>query len=244
MHMLIVEDDEMHLVYLKKQLLKTFGDSMRIDVARNGHEAELLARSGQIMTIVMDLRMKDRNGIEAARVIWRERPDTRILFWSNYSNEAYLRGIARIVPDKAVYGYVLKTASAGRLALALKVVLLEGQIMIDREVSSLQNAQNRSPDALTEMEYVILLDVAIGLPDKIISERRSMSLRTVQNRLIALYEKLEGREDYGDERDIQLNKRVRAITNALAKQVINPELLKQADEEFKSWLAKNRGDRA
>jgi DNA-binding NarL/FixJ family response regulator len=169
MHMLIVEDDEMHLVYLKKQLLKTFGDSMRIDVARNGHEAELLARSGQIMTIVMDLRMKDRNGIEAARVIWRERPDTRILFWSNYSNEAYLRGIARIVPDKAVYGYVLKTASAGRLALALKVVLLEGQIMIDREVSSLQNAQNRSPDALTEMEYVILLDVAIGLPDKIIS---------------------------------------------------------------------------
>jgi hypothetical protein len=71
-----------------------------------------------------------------------------------------------------------------------------------------------------------------------------MSLRTVQNRLIALYEKLEGRKDYGDERDIQLNKRVRAITNALAKQVINPELLKQADEEFKSWLAKNRGDRA
>ncbi len=43
--------------------------------------------------------MNERNGIEAARTIWKERPDTRILFWSNYSDEAYVRGVSRIVPE-------------------------------------------------------------------------------------------------------------------------------------------------
>ncbi len=37
------------------------------------------------------LQMASRNGIEAARTIWKERPETRILFWSNYSDEAYVR---------------------------------------------------------------------------------------------------------------------------------------------------------
>jgi DNA-binding NarL/FixJ family response regulator len=68
----------------------------------------------------MDLQMHPRNGIEAARTIWRERPRTRILFWSNYSDEAYVRGVSRIVPPGAAYGYILKSASDERLRLALR----------------------------------------------------------------------------------------------------------------------------
>lgn len=240
MKILLVEDDKMHLAYLKDQIDNCFGNEVQVHLARNGREAEERALSADILAIVMDLRMRDQNGIDAARIIWGRRPETRILFWSNYSDQAYLRGISKIVPTEAAYGYVLKTASTDRLALALRAVLVEGQIMIDREVHSLQSTQAQSPNTLTEAEHAILLDLAIGLTDKIIAERRGLSLRTVQNRLITLYEKLEEPVLHVDANDLQMNKRVRTIANAITRGIINPELLTQADKDFRLWTQKTR----
>lgn len=89
--------------------------------------------------------MATRNGIEAARTIWKKRPETHILFWSNYSDEAYVRGVSRIVPDGAAYGYVLKSASDERHRLALRSIFIESQCVIDREVRGLQQKKPR-PD--------------------------------------------------------------------------------------------------
>ena len=75
----------------------------------------------------MDLQMNARNGIEAARTIWRERPDTRILFWPNYADEPYVRGVSRIAPNGAAYGYVVKSTSQERLKLALRSIFIENQ---------------------------------------------------------------------------------------------------------------------
>ena len=87
----------------------------------------MLARTHRSAHIVMDLQMNARNGIEAARTIWRERPDTRILFWSNYADEPYVRGVIRIVPNGAAYGYVVKSTSQERLKLALRSIFIENQ---------------------------------------------------------------------------------------------------------------------
>src|SRR5690606_5761295 len=121
------------------------------------------------------------------------------------------RGISQIVPEDSAYGYVLKTASRERLKLALRAVLVEGQIMVDREVHRFQR-RNASPrNALDDSEYAVLLDLALGLQDKTIAARRGMSLRTVQNRLLSLYEKLGVEEAEGH----VLNKRVRALNRAI-----------------------------
>src|SRR5690606_27313021 len=178
-------------------------------------------------------------GIEAARTIWAERPHTRILFWSNYSDEAYLRGITRIVPDQAAYGYVLKTATQDKMRLALRAVLIEAQIVVDREVHQIQAQQMRSRSALTEFEYLILLDLALGLPDKAIAMRRKLSLRTVQNRLLSLYDKLEVESQDQNEMGIVLNKRTRAVSSAIARKVINREGLIAANKELGEWLARS-----
>ena len=207
--------------------------------AANSMNREELARAQNIPAIVMDLRMKEQNGIEAARTIWARSPATRILFWSNYSDEAYLRGIANIVPSEATYGYVLKTATENRMNLALRAVLIEAQIVVDREVHQIQNQQMRSRSALTEFEYVILLDIALGLPDKAIATRRKLSLRTVQNRLLSLYDKLDvGALDQND-LGIVLNKRARAVSNAIARKIINREGLSSAEKELRTWLDRN-----
>ncbi|EEE36158.1 two component response regulator [Rhodobacteraceae bacterium KLH11] len=236
MKILLVEDDQLHMTYLNTQVNGHLGETDAVLTAGSGREAEQIARAEAVSAIVMDLRMRDRNGIEAARTIWSERPDTRILFWSNHSDEAYLRGISRIVPKDAAYGYVLKTAPPERLALALQAVLFEGQVMIDREIHSLQSLQARSAQALTETEHQILLDVSLGLPDKTIAQRRNLSLRTVQNRLMSIYEKLNIQDDLTEIPDLQINKRTRAISCAIRLRIINAEDIVSAEEELLRWL--------
>ncbi|MDW4498246.1 response regulator transcription factor [Sulfitobacter sp. D35] len=235
MRVLMVEDDQFHASYLQDVLAEALPEVTEIFHATDGAEGTAEARQGAIERVVMDLQMERRNGIEAARAIWAERPGTRILFWSNYADDAYVRGIARIVPEDSAYGYVLKTASRDRLKLALRAVLVEGQIMVDREIHRLQKRAASPGARLDDSEFAVLLDLALGLQDRLIAERRGMSLRTVQNRLLSLYEKLD--VDAGDGA-VSLNKRVRALNRALVTRTINIESLETAQREFETWLGR------
>jgi DNA-binding NarL/FixJ family response regulator len=235
---LIVEDDQFHATYLQDALAESLPEVTEIFHASDGTAGEQEARLGGVEAIVMDLQMNHRNGIEAARTIWSERPQSRILFWSNYADEAYLRGIAQIVPEESAYGYILKTATRDRLKLALRAVLIEAQIMVDREFHRLQKRGGASRTRLDDSEFAVLIDLSLGLQDKSIAERRGMSLRTVQNRLLSLYEKLEVFSDLGD--DVTVNKRVRALNRALATRLINIETLEAAQRELNTWMASRR----
>ena len=64
-----------------------------------------------------------------------------ILFWSNYADEAYVRGITKIVPTSATYGYLLKTSSKERLRRSMQCVFVEGQNIIDREIRGVQQRE-------------------------------------------------------------------------------------------------------
>ncbi|MEP4767995.1 MAG: response regulator transcription factor [Roseibium sp.] len=239
MKLLLVEDDKFHADYLKKAAQEALPEVTEILHASDGREGEVLARQHAIGIVVMDLQMKGRNGIDAARTIWAERPQTRILFWSNYSDEAYMRGIARIVPQGSSYGYVLKTASRERLHLALRAVLLEAQILVDQQVHKVQQ-QTQAHDTLTDSEYAVLIDMSLGLSDKLIAKRQGMSLRTVQNRLLSLYDKLGVDSLESAPNNLAINKRTRAITRALNLRAINAESLESADRELQKWLHRTR----
>lgn len=233
MRVLLVEDDQFHASYLQDVIAEALPEVTETVHASDGITGEEEARGGGIEAIVMDLQMDRRNGIEVARAIWAARPGTRILFWSNYSDEAYLRGVSGIVPPATAYGYVLKTATRARLKLALRAVLVEGQIVVDSEVHRLQRRSPGPTGTLDDSEYAVLLDLALGLQDRHIAERRGMSLRTVQNRLCSLYEKL-GVEDEGQDR--ALNKRVKALERAIVTRTVNVEILKGAQRDYDRWL--------
>lgn len=159
MDVLIVEDDVLHRAYLNEAVRAALPECDKVLEAANGRTGEKLARENRAAHIVMDLQMNERNGIEAARTIWKERPDTRILFWSNYSDEAYVRGVSRIVPEGAAYGYVLKSASDDRLRLALRSIFIEAQCVIDREVRGLQEKAlaRRMASPIPNMKSLLML---------------------------------------------------------------------------------------
>ena len=237
MKVLIVEDDPLHRSYLLEAVCAALPECDKVIEAGNGAEGERLARDHKSAHVVMDLQMNARNGIEAARTIWKERPDTRILFWSNYSDEAYVRGVSRIVPDGAAYGYVLKSASDERLKLALRSIFVEAQCVIDREVRGMQQKSLGQVRGFSDSEYEILVDIALGLTDRTIGRRRGLSIRSVQNRLQQLYEKLDVYQmSVEDSDEGRFNLRARAVTVALLRKLLNYSALERAEAELAEWL--------
>ena len=113
-------------------------------------------------------------------------------------------------------------------------VFLEGQTIIDRAVSFKGKDSGNKPD-LTATEYEVLVDIAIGLTDSAISEYRSISVRAVQSRLKTVYEKL-GVSEVASTRDgtSAMNRRARAVANALTGRKINSKILDMAEKELRA----------
>lgn len=238
MKVLIIEDDPLHRSFLKEIVVAALPECESVLEAEDGAEGEALHREHRPANVVMDLQMHHRNGIEAARTIWRERPQTSIMFWSNYADEAYVRGVGRIVPPGAAYGYVLKSASEERLKVALRGIFIENQCVVDREVRGLQHRGPSTGNGLSDSEYEVLIDVALGLTDRIIAKRRNLSPRSIQNRLQQIFDKLEISEEQGPggEFSSYFNMRARVAAVALRKKLINYNSLELAEAELQRWL--------
>ena len=236
MNILIAEDDPFHRTFLSATVLASLPECENLFVATNGEEAMEIIHANRVDGVVMDLQMPKMSGIAAASTIWKLHPDMRILFWSNFSDEAYVRGISRIVPSEAVYGYLLKTASEHRLGLAVMGVFREDQCIIDREIRGVQQRAQDIHEGLSNTEFEVLMDIALGMTDKSIAARRGISTRSVQSRLKHLYEKLGiEQEVISSEVGPIFNSRSRAVAIALARGLLNLEGLSVAEDKLKEW---------
>ncbi|TBW40865.1 response regulator transcription factor [Siculibacillus lacustris] len=231
---LIVEDDALHRSFLREVILLSDLGCTRLVEAEDGEAAVRLAREVEPAGIVMDLQMPKKTGVQAAKAIWATNPAMPIVFWSNYADEAYVRGITKIVPACATYGYLLKTASKERLLRSIQCVFQEGQNIVDREIRGVQQRGAGHSEGLTDAEYEALLDIAIGLTDQAIATRRRISLRSVQGRLQLLYAKLGLVEmPLLDGGTAEYNSRSRAVAVALMSRLINGKSIEAADSDYR-----------
>ena len=189
--------------------------------------------------LVTDIQMPGVNGIELARQIWDKHTDARILIWSQHSDEAYVRALAKFIPAETVYGYVLKNNPVDVLVRAAHAVFEEYQCWIDPQVRKVQARSQGGSDALSDAEYDVLVDIALGLTDNTIAERRYLSRRGVQNRLQSLYAKLGANleHDTNMSNTELLNVRARAVSLALQRGLINAFELKNEEQLLSNWLA-------
>ncbi|TCK99304.1 LuxR family two component transcriptional regulator [Shimia isoporae] len=241
MRLLIAEDDKLHREFLERVARAVLPDVEAVTVTPDGSVALEAFESEEFDSVILDLQMPNVTGVDAAKAIWARSPATRILFWSNYAEEAYIRGVTRIVPPAAVYGYVLKTAPEEQLKLAIQGVFVAEQCVIDREVRGVQQRAHDRFSSLTDLEYEALVDLCLGLTDKTMAARRKVSLRGAQSRLQHLYQKLG--LDRGDipqgEFGPSFNARTRAIFLALSRGILNADTLRREETQFQDWLDKN-----
>ena len=149
----------------------------------NGRDALDLVKSKDIQLLVSDLQMPDLNGVELGRRVWDHMPKARIVFWSQHRDEVYLRALAKIIPPETVYGYVLKSNPSEVLRQAIDFVFFNCQCWIDPKVRSVQARGTPQSDIISEVEYEVLLDIALGLTDNMIALRRYLTRRGVQSPL-------------------------------------------------------------
>lgn len=231
---LIVEDDVLHRDFLREVILQSDLESVELIEAADGEEAIRCVDEYAPMGVIMDLQMPKKTGVQAAKTIWAGTPSMPIVFWSNYADEAYVRGITKIVPPCATYGYILKTSSKERLRRSIQCVFLEGQNVIDREIRGVQQRSQGRSEGLSEAEYEVLLDITIGLTDQAIADRRSLSLRSVQARLQQLYGKLGLIEmPVLGGGGAEFNCRTRAVAVALMTRLINEKSIESAELEYR-----------
>jgi hypothetical protein len=91
--------------------------------------------------------------------------------------------------------------------------------------------------SLSESEYEVLLDIALGLTDRMIAARRGISQRSVQNRLQSIYEKLDVHGLHGA--DGAFNLRGRAVANGFLRKLLNFTTIEKAESELLEWLSES-----
>jgi DNA-binding NarL/FixJ family response regulator len=149
--------------------------------AGSGGGALDLVRSERPDVVVLDMAMPDMSGLHAARMILRERPQTRVLILSMYSDEQYVRSAL----DAGVHGYILKSALETDLTRAVRAVAA-GQQYLSPELSpivirALQGKTDSDDpwEQLTEREKQVLQLIAHGKSNKEIAVLLNVSVNTV-----------------------------------------------------------------
>ena len=239
---LLVVDDlsalRQHIVRLVRE--KVQPTDLEVMEAPNGAEGLKMFRTFKPDMVVMDIVMPEMTGIKAAQQIWEEHPRTKILFWSQFHKEAYIRELGKIVPDEAIHGYALKSESDEKLLYALTSIMLHDNPYIDPIIRGVQTRLQSKDGSLSDVEYETLLDIALGLTDKAIAYRRHISVRGVQNRLAMLSAKLFKGEDVFLKESAGMevyNPRTRLVLEGLKRGLIDIDQLPALEHDLDEWIA-------
>lgn len=164
----------------------------------DGFELSKIVETKHPDIVVMDFVMP-HGGTNLIKEMSTKYPESRIIVFSFYDNEAYVAGSL----ESGAKAYVLKESSIEELIRAIREVK-EGRRYLDFKISQIainafiQNVQ-REPDrysTLTPREKEILKLVASGLSNAEIAEKLFISKRTVEIHRANLMRKLDLRPQY------------------------------------------------
>jgi len=232
---IIADDNPRDLEYLSS-LLSQFN----VIQTNNASDAYSEAIRFETPYIITDIQMPETNGIELAKELLNKKNSSRILFWSNHGDETYVRSLSKIIPPDTVYGFILKNNPSDELLQAINSVFIDCLCWIDPKIRSVENRTNIKESALNQFEYDVLIDIALGLTDKMIAQRHYLTLRGAQNRIKTLYQKLLSNDELEDTIGESINLRARAITIALRRGLLNTFELEQEEKKYLTSFKSNR----
>jgi DNA-binding NarL/FixJ family response regulator len=183
-----------------RALIETIEGAVIVAEADNGRDAVALARAHRPDLTVMDISMKELNGIEATLQIRADNPDARVLILSMHATEDFVR---RSIRAGAV-GYLVKDSAPLELRMAIEAIG-RGEVYVSSRVSrhlvSAVDGRSRpgdnALDALTPRQREILQLIAEGKSTKEIAFALSVSIKTVETHRAALMERLDIRDVAG-----------------------------------------------
>lgn len=193
-NVVIIDDDTLVTTSLKT-ILEAGGEINVLATGSDGAEAMHLYAEYKPDVLLMDIQMKETNGLDAAKEIIEKYPDARILFLTTFSDDAYIVSALSC----GAKGYLLKSEFNSILP-AIRAVM-SGQSVFGSEIVEKlpklldqKNTFDYSACDIQEKELAIIRLVAKGLNNKEIGEALFLSEGTVRNYLSTILEKLNLRD--------------------------------------------------
>ena len=193
--------DDQHLVREGfARLLRDVEDLEVVGEASTGREAVVRARETRPDVVLMDVRMPDLDGIEAAGQILAEQPDCRVLMLTTFDLDEAVHGA--LVAGAS--GFLLKDMPYDQLVAGIRVVAGGESILAPSVTRRLIGTftRRREPSAdeavaltrLTEREHEVLRLLARGLSNAEIGEALFLSETTVKTHVGRVLTKLGCRD--------------------------------------------------
>jgi len=161
-------------------LLRHHGSWEIIGEADNGEQAVHLARQHQPDIAVLDVAMPGMSGIEAAPLILRVSPATRIVALSMYGDPYYQQAMF----NAGATAYVLKNEAISDLVDAIEAVLrgdrFVSPLVADREALRSGRSADLDKRVLSEREIEVLRLLVQGRRTREVAESLGISTKTVE----------------------------------------------------------------
>ena len=195
----IIVDDH---ALIREGITKILSLEKNIEVAGeagSGAEAVKLARTVSADIILMDINMPGMNGVEACKIIKKEKPNLGVIALTIHDQEEYLFEFIRA----GASAYLLKDVSPGQLVDTIRGVangesFIPPKLMtrVFHEINRLSETpkstgRDEYDELLTPREIEVLRLVARGESNKSIAKILYLSEKTVKNHLYRIFQKLE-----------------------------------------------------
>ena len=167
--------------------------------ASHGREALALARELAPDIVIMDISMRELNGIEATEALLAEMPDAKVLILSMHAAEEFVRRAMRA----GASGYVVKDSVPMELRMAIEA-LARGQMYVSPRVSrhlvtalTPGASSDSSLGSLTLRQRQVLQMIAEGKSTKEIAAALELSAKTIETHRAAIMARLGIRDIAG-----------------------------------------------
>jgi len=161
--------------------------------------AEAITQAGYLKpdVILMDMRMPNKNGVEATREIHKRYPNVKVLVLTTYDEDELIVGALKA----GARGYLLKDSPSEKLAAAIRAVQ-EGYTQLGPSVTpkvvSLMSSDKLRKEQLrktfSDREVEIIELVAKGFSNKEIAEELYITQGTVKNYITKILAQLNLRD--------------------------------------------------
>jgi two-component system NarL family response regulator len=190
---ILLVDDHRLLRESLRSILENDAGLAVIGEAESGREAVRLAREMQPDVVVMDVVMRDLNGIEATRQICAGSAGIKVVALSSHSDRRYVQAIL----DAGASAYVLKANAYDDLRRAFDAVLHGRKYLCAEVTEGVVDAASSGRRAATVYEILgprereVLQLLAEGLTSQEIAARMSVAISTVESHRRNLMRKLD-----------------------------------------------------
>jgi DNA-binding NarL/FixJ family response regulator len=209
----VIADDQPMMRAGFKAVLESTGNIEVVAEAGTGEEAVRAATELSPDVVLMDIRMPGMDGIEATRLL----PRQRVLILTTFGLDEYIINALRA----GASGFLLKDAPTEEVVAAVRAVAAGDAVLsasvtrqlLDQVARRLPAAVSRQPtelDSLTQRELEVLRMLASGLSNSEIAAALVVSEATVKSHVSALLGKLGLRD------------RVQAVIYAYETRLIEP----------------------